>query len=158
MNAVRFFIVCLTFSWVTSSFAADDRVIRPSSLELHTFADPHFGEITIHGSASEGGQVESISLTCQSHKIDFPAEALRDLKNADIASLHVRAAFSDPAKPWLLLYMKSWDPKYIKIRGTPAIISFVIDNGEVVRRTIEWMTESGQPFSDDKLLKKSSTQ
>jgi len=120
-------------------------------------ADPQFGPITIHATASEGGQVESVSMTYQSHKIDVPAEGLRDLKNADIASLHVTAAFSDPAKPWLLLSMNSWDPKYMKIPGRPATISFVVDNGEVVRRAIMWSTDSGS-YHDDKTFKSHATQ
>ena len=157
MNAFRFFAACVAFCWVISSFAVDDRVIRPSSVELHTFADPQFGSITIHATASEGGQVESISMTYQSHKIDVPAEGLRDLKNADIASLHVTAAFSDPAKPRLLLSMNSRDPKYMKIPGQPATISFVVDNGEVVRRAIMWSTDSGS-YHDDKTFKSHATQ
>jgi hypothetical protein len=137
-------VIALAFLFcVFSGFAADDRPVKPSSVELRTFADPQFGPITIHATSSEGSQIESISLTCQSRRIDVPPEGLNDLKNADIASLHISVAFSDPAKPWLLLSMNSRDPKYIKIPGKPATISFVVDNGEIVRRTIIWSTDSG---------------
>ncbi len=157
MNPSRLLTTLGLFSWIASGFAADDRVIKPSSVELHTFADPQFGAITIYATASESGQVESVSLTYQSRKIDVPSEGLRDLKNADIASLHVTAAFSDPAKPWLLLSMNSWDPKYMKLPGKPATISFVVDNGEVVRRAIMWSTDSGS-YHDDKTFKWHATQ
>jgi len=147
----------LIFSCAISGFAADDRVVRPRSVDLQTFADPQFGPISIHATASEEGQVESVSLTFQSRKIDIPAEGLSDLKNADIASLHVTAAFSDPSKPWLLLKMNSYDPKYMKIPGQPATVSFVIENGEVVRRAISWRTDSAS-YSDDKTFKRPGAQ
>ena len=157
MNIFRLFTALTLFSWIVSSFAADDRVIKPHSVELHTFADPQFGPITIRATASESGQVESVSLSYQSQQIEVPAEGLRDLQRADIASLHVKAAFSDPAKPWLLLDMNSWDPKYMKIPGRPAVISFVIDKGEVVRRAIMWSTDSGS-YHDDKTFKSRAMQ
>jgi hypothetical protein len=157
MNHFGIFTALASFSCIASNFAADDRTIKASSVELHTFADPQFGTITIQATASDGGQIQSLSLTYQSHTINVPEAGLRDLKNADIASLHVSAAFSSPAKPWLLLNMSSWDPRYMKIPGRPATISFVIDNGEVVRRAIMWSTDSGS-YHDDKTFKSHATQ
>ena len=158
MNTLRFLAPLFVFCPVICGLAADARMVKPQSVELQTIADPQFGPITIRARASEDGHVESLSITYKSHTINVPADGLRDLRDADIASLNVTVASSDPAKPWLQLNMSSRDPKYMKAPGQLAIISFVIDRGEVVRRSITWASSSGGSLHDDKVLKPRASQ
>jgi hypothetical protein len=130
--------------------AADSRTIRARTVELQTVADPQFGAITIRASASESGQIEKLSLSYQSKTVEVPPQGLRDLKDADIGTLHIMQAASDPAKPWLILALSSWDPAYVK-QGRPASVQFTIDNGRVVHRSIMWSTDRGS-YHDDKVL------
>jgi hypothetical protein len=123
MNVQLYFIALLCISFTVSGYAADGRMIRARSVDLQTYADPQLGSITIHATASETGQIESISLSCQSQKIDVPAVGLRDLKNADIGSLRVTAVLFDPKKPSLLLSLSSWDPALSKPADLPLLTS-----------------------------------
>ena len=93
-------------------------MVNAQSVELHTIADPQFGPMTIRATASADRQVQSLSLTYQSRTIDVPADGLTDLRDVDIASLRVSVAVSDPGKPWFLLDVNSYDPKYMKIRAS----------------------------------------
>jgi hypothetical protein len=158
MSQLSLVVIMVAADAVTTQ-AGDVRPINTQSVEIHTFADSQYGPITIRAIALEDGRVEAISLEYNGKKISVPAEGIADLKNAQIGTLTVRATFPDlnPTRSSLELTMFSWDPKYIKVRGDPARVKFVIDNDQVVHRTIEWMTESGQPYSDSKVLKKAST-
>ena len=143
-------LLALMLTGIAQLEAADSRTIRARTVELQTVADPQFGAITIRASASESGHIEKLSLSYQSKTVEVPPEGLRDLKDADIGTLHVTQAASDPAKPWLLLTLNSWDPAYVK-QGRPASIQFTIDNGRVVHRSIMWSTDRGS-YHDDKVL------
>src|SRR5207253_7536420 len=112
MKVLRVFAPLLAVLAISKSWAADSRTIAISSssiesasVELHTVADPQFGAITIRATASADRHVKSLLLTYQSRTADVPADGLRDLRDADIASLRVIAVFSPPAKPLLLLNM-----------------------------------------------------
>jgi hypothetical protein len=153
-------IVMMAAAGAVVTKGGDSRPINPqfTTVEIHTLADPQYGPIIIRATAVEDGRIEAISLEYKGKKVSVPAEGLADLKRAQIGTLSVTAVFPDlnPERSSLMLTMLSWDPKYIKIRGNPARVIFNIDNDEVVHRTIEWMTESGQPYSDSKVLKKTS--
>jgi hypothetical protein len=146
----RLSLVALMLSGIAPLRAADSRTIRARTVELQTVADPQFGVITIRASASESGQIEKLCLSYQSKTVEVPPAGLRDLKNADIGTLQVMQAASDPAKPWLLLSLNSWDPTYVK-HGRPATILFTIYNGRVGYRSIMWSTDRGS-YHDDKVL------
>jgi hypothetical protein len=146
----RLLLIALILAGVSQLPAADSRTIKARTVELQTVADPQFGAITIRASASESGQIEKLSVSYQSKTVEVPPEGLRDLKDADIGTLHVMQAASDPAKPWLILSLSSWDPTYVK-QGRPASIQFTIDNGRVVHRSIMWSTDRGS-YHDDKVL------
>jgi hypothetical protein len=149
MKRTPYFLASLALAaCIAGADAADDRQIKTESVEIRTFPDPQYGAVTLRGAASKDGLVEAISIEYKDKKIQVPADGLRDLHYAQIGTLSVTAAFSDPARPWLLLTLLSWDPQYMKIRGNPATVTFVIDNDEVVSRSISWMGESGASYRD----------
>ena len=147
---IRSLLIAVMFLAIAHLRAADSRTIRARAVELQTIADPQFGAITIRASSSDAGQIEKLSVSYQSKTVEVPLEGLRDLKQADVGSIHVAQFSSDPAKPALLITLSSWDPAYVK-QGRPASIQFTIEDGRVVHRSITWSTDGGS-YHDDKVL------
>jgi hypothetical protein len=150
---MRVICVFLLLTSLATTHAADSRIIKAQTIDLKTFDDAYFGPITIRATATEKHSLESVTVEYKTIKVEFPGEALHDLRDIDIQTIHLDAILYDPAKPYLVFRLDSWDPAYRKVTGKPASVEFTIEDGTLVDRSISWDAASGQRYHDDKKFK-----
>ena len=81
------------------------------------------GPVTVHATASDTGDLRTVSVAFLSRSIEVPKEALADIHSVDIrtkSSVRGIAWLGNSSKPQIMIGFNSYDPSCVEKAGYPA--------------------------------------